>query len=114
MTKIQENLQEFNEEIKKENYIRAEVLSKSLGRSENEIKDLRIKAFKQFILEFRNYQGAYEIAKEYKLSKGEIDKILDETIKEAEEKKILEKRQFDIKTMKYLTLREWIKEYFKK
>ncbi len=114
MTEISDLLKELDEEIKKGNYIRAEAISKSLGRTENEVRGLRIKAFKQLILEFRNYQGAYEIAKDYNFSKEEINKILDEVIKEADEKKILDKRQFDIKTMKYLSLREWIKEYFKK
>lgn len=114
MTEISNLLQELDEEIKKGNYIRAEALSKILGRSENEIKELRKKAFKQFILEFRNYQGAYEIAKEFNFSKEDIDKFIDEVIKEAEEKKILERKQFDTKTMKYLSLREWIREYFKK
>lgn len=114
MTEISNLLQELDEEIKKGNYIRAEALSKILGRPENEIKELRKKAFKQFILEFRNYQGAYEIAKEFNFSKEDIDKFIDEVIKEAEEKKILERKQFDTKTMKYLSLREWIREYFKK
>lgn len=114
MTEISPLLQELDEEIKKGNYIRAEALSKTLKRPENEIKELRKKAFKQFILEFRNYQGAYEIAKEFNFSKEDIDKFIDEAIKEAEEKKILERRQFDTKTMKYLSLREWIREYFKK
>jgi alcohol dehydrogenase class IV len=107
-------LKEIDEEIKKGNYLRAETISRTLGCSTQELKALRIKAFKQFIMEFRNHQGASELAKQYQFTKEDINQIIDEIIKEAEEKKILEKRQFDTNTMKYLSLKEWLETYFKK
>lgn len=114
MLKQIDNIKEFQKEIKKGNYVIADSLPPIVEGNEDEKKKLRKKTFKQFIIEFRNPQGAYELAKEYGFSKEEINRILDEIIKEAEERKILDKRQFDIKTMKYLSLREWILEYFKK
>lgn len=114
MLKQIDNIKEFQKEFKKGNYVRAESLSPNVEGNEDEKKELRKKMFKQFIIEFRNPQGAYELAKEYGFSKEEINRILDEIIKEAEERKILDKSQFDIKTMKYLSLREWIFRIFQK
>ncbi|NWF91867.1 MAG: hypothetical protein HXY46_03045 [Syntrophaceae bacterium] len=79
---------------------------------DNEMRAIQEKRIKQLIMEFRNPQGAVALAEEYRLTREEIDQILRSIRKEAEERKILDKRQFDIKTMRYLSLEEWIKEYF--
>lgn len=76
------------------------------------MRAIQEKRIKQLIMEFRNPQGAVALAEEYRLTREEIDQILRSIRKEAEERKILDKRQFDIKTMRYLSLEEWIKEYF--
>jgi hypothetical protein len=84
-----------------------------IDRPEGEIKELQQKTIKQLILEFRNPQGAIALAEEYLFTREEIDQLFRSILQEAKEKKILDKRQYDIKSRRYLTLAEWIKEYFK-
>ncbi len=49
---------------------------------------------------------------EAKLTEEEIHRLLQEVVEDAKGRGLLDKRQFDIRTMRYLTLEEWIKEYF--
>ncbi|MGQ9645186.1 MAG: hypothetical protein ACUVWO_01440 [Thermodesulfobacteriota bacterium] len=102
---------EFEEAFQDKNYIRAERIARELGKATDEIQTLREKALKQLILEFRNPQGVVELIKAYRLTREDIDHLLQRIREEAEEKKILDQKQYDIKTMRYLTLAEWIKEY---
>jgi len=74
---------------------------------------LQLKAIKQFILEFRNPHGVASLAEEFNLSGKNLNRILSDILQEAREKNIIDKKQFDIKTMRYLNIEEWIKEYFK-
>ena len=112
MTEKSEALRDFEEAIQDNNYVRAERIAKELGKPAGEIKELQENAIKQLILEFRNPQGAVALMEDYLFTKEEIDHLLRSLLQEAAEKKILDKRQYDIKTMRYLTLREWVKEYF--
>lgn len=108
-----ESLSELGEAIQSSHYVRAVKIAESIGKPADEIKELQRRAIKEFIVEYRNPHGAIALAEEYHFSKEDMKRLLQEILQDAEEKKILEKRQYDIKTMRYLTLKEWIKEYFK-
>lgn len=77
------------------------------------MEDSRKRVIKQSIVDYRNPQGAWALIRESGWTPREIRGFIEEILKEAEEKKILHRKQFDIKTMRYLTLQEWIIEYFK-
>jgi hypothetical protein len=104
-------LRELEEAIRDKNYARAVSIAESIAKPANEVEELQKEAIRQFIVEYRNPQGALALAEEYRFTREDLNQLLTDILKEAEEKKILEKRQFDIKTMRYLTLAEWIKEY---
>ncbi len=74
--------------------------------------DLQKKVIKQLMMEYRNPQGAIRLIRENRYSREEIDRLIKEVLEEANERGILQKRQFDIGTMRYLTYEEWLKEYF--
>lgn len=83
-----------------------------MGEMFSKKRDLQKSVIKKLMMENRNPQGAIRLIKENLFSIEEIDHLIQEVLKEANEKRILEKRQFDIKTMRYLTFEEWLKEYF--
>jgi len=112
-TKLLESLRELEEAIQNKNFVRAVRIAESIGKSADEIKELQQKAFEQFIIEYRNPQGAIALAEEYHFAREDVDQLLRGILQEAEGKKGLDRRQYDMKTMRYLTLGEWIKEYFK-
>ena len=103
---------ELEEAIQNKNYVRAVRIAESVGKSADEIRELQQDAIKQFIVEHRNPQGAIALAEEYHLTREDLNQLLKGILQEAEAKKILDKKQYDIKTMRYLTLGEWLKEYF--
>lgn len=111
--KHEKPLGELEEAIQGKNYVRAVRIAESIGKPAGEIRELQQKAIEQFIIEYRNPQGAIALAEEYHFAREDLVQLLRDILQEAEEKKISGKRQFDIKTMRYLTLDEWIKEYFK-
>jgi len=77
------------------------------------LEDSQRRVIKQHIIDYRNPQGAWALIRDSGWTPSEIRGLIQEILKEAEEKNILHRRQFDIKTMRYLTLQEWVKEYFK-
>lgn len=85
-------------------------MPKRLVNRQIEIKELEQKAIEQFIEEFRNPQGTIALGEEYRFIGKDIEPLLRNILQEAEGKKVLDRRQFDIKTMRNLTLGEWIKE----
>jgi hypothetical protein len=111
--KPDEYIPELEEAVQDKNYVRAVRIAESIGKPSDEIKELQQKAFEQFIIEYRNPQGAIALAEEYRFNGKDIEQLLRNILQEAEGKKGLDRRQYDIKTMRYLTLGEWIKEYFK-
>jgi hypothetical protein len=110
---LAESVRELEEAVQDKNYVRAVRIAESFGKPAGEIKELQQKAFEQFIIEFRNPQGAIALAEEYHFVREDVDRLLRDILQRAEGKKVLDRRQYDIKTMRYLTLAEWIKEYFK-
>lgn len=65
-------------------------------------------------MEFRNLSGTIALARAWGLSQEEMHRLLQEVRKEASEKGLLEKKQFDIQTMRYLSLEEWLAEHLEK
>jgi len=110
---MKEQISELDGAIRERNFARAVMIAESKGESKHEIKTLQQKALKEFILENRNPQGAKALAEEYHFSKEDIEELIKEILEEAKGKGILDKRQYDINTKQYLTLEEWIREYFK-
>ena len=79
---------------------------------EQRAKELQEAALKQYIKEYRNAQGAIALAQEFGFSDDEIDRLLEaiiEEVKRSEGKRhSWAGKRYDIKTMKYLDLEEWI------
>jgi len=107
-------LRELEWAIQTRNYVRAVSIAESIGKPAGEIKELQQKSIEQFIIEYRNPQGAIALAEEYHFTRDGIDQLLSDILQEAEGKKGFDRSQYDIKTMRYLTLEEWIREYLKK
>ncbi len=85
-----------------------------MGEGPLEVEGSIRKILKQLILEYRNPQGALALLRSSRLTPSDIRRLLQEFLGEAEEKNLLNRRQFDLKTMRYLALEEWIEEYFEK
>ncbi|MGB9627921.1 MAG: hypothetical protein ACPL6D_04615 [Thermodesulfobacteriota bacterium] len=110
---MEDQISELEGAIREKNYARAVTIAESKGYPKEEIKKLQREALKEFILENRNPQGAHVLAEEYHFNQQDRDQLLREILEEARQKGLLEKRQYDIKTKRYLTLEEWVREYFK-
>ncbi len=104
------------EAIERRNFVRAEYLARTLNRPQVEIQDLREKAFRQFVVEFRNPHGAIALAKAFNFTGEEVDQILGRILREPrqeEDEKGVPRRRFDMKTKRYLDLEEWVSQYFR-
>lgn len=110
----EKNFKGLEEAREKRNFVRAAKIAEELGKSQEEIKQLRFQAIKQFIMEYRNPQGAMSLIKEYQLNQEELIHLLEEVRRELKERGFLERRQFDIQAMDYLTFERWIAQYIKK
>ncbi len=110
----EKNFKELEEAKEKRNFVRAAKIAEDLGMSPEEVKKLQLQAIKQFIVEYRNPQGAITLLKEYQLNREELNHFLQEILRELKERGDNERRQFDIQTMDYLTLEKWIDQYLKK
>jgi|GEM_PF-5404550 predicted NAD/FAD-binding protein len=78
-----------------------------------ELNAPQLETIKRFLVEYRNFPGAKALAKKWSLSQEELDRILKEVLREAAEKGVLKKKQFDIETMRYLSLEEWLMKHLK-
>ena len=78
-----------------------------------ELNAPQLETIKRFLVEYRNFPGARALAKKWSLSQEELDRILKEVLREAAEKGVLKKKQFDIETMRYLSLEEWLMKHLK-
>ncbi len=106
--------EEFDRALKNQNYIRAARIAQLQNRPEEEIRGLQEKALKQFIVEYRNAQGVQTLIKEYRFSHAEVERLVQsilEDIRNEETGKTAAKSQFDIETMRFLKLDEWIERY---
>lgn len=103
----QKIVREFEEALRLKNFVRAELLARQLKKPHQEIKELQKKALQQFILEFRNAEGVLALAQEYKLTPAELGSFFRQLISPSPSTK-----QFDIKTMNFLNLQEWLQKHF--
>lgn len=110
----EKNFKELEVSKERRNFVRAVNIAKVLGRPQEEIRLLQMQAIKQYILEYRNPQGAIDLIKEYQISQEELHKLLEEVFQELKERGYTERRQFDIQTMDYLTIERWIAQYIGK
>lgn len=99
--------QELEAALRYKNFVRAEVLARQLKKPDHEIKELQKKALHQFIVEFRNAEGVLALAQEYKFTKEELGSFLRQLLSSSPGAE-----QFDVKTMNFLNLQEWLQKYF--
>ena len=107
----------LEEAIRSRNYLHAETLARHLGRPEAEVRELQEEAFRQQVLEFRNPQGTVALVEEFGFSREDIIRLLkvalEESVRAKEKDKSAHTARFDMESMGYLSLEEWIKRYFK-
>lgn len=99
--------QELAEALRLKNFVRAALLAWQLKRPDQEIKELQKKALHQFIVEFRNAEGVLALAQEYQFTKVELASFFRQLMAQGAGTK-----QFDIKTMHFLNLQEWLQKHF--
>lgn len=105
----------LREQIERRDHAAAASVAEGQGESEERTKELHETALKQYITEFRNAQGAMALAQEFDFSDDEIDRILGAILEEVKgsggKRPSWAGRRYDIKTMKYLDVEEWIARY---
>jgi len=109
-TRLEESLREG---IDRKNYVRAVVLAQKLGHPDSEIRHLQELALKQMACDYRNGFAMRNLAKEWGFSKADLENLLMTALDGYE--KISDKKRFgqcyDVKTGKYLTLRQWVEQF---
>jgi hypothetical protein len=107
----------LKEQIEGRNYTAAVPIAQRLGEPQERIKELQEAAIKQYITEYRNAQGAIALAQEFRFTDDEIDRLLEAIIEEVKgregKKPPWAGKRYDVKTMKYLDIEEWIAHYGK-
>jgi len=105
----------LREHVERRNYAGAASMAESLGEPTERIKELQEAAIKQYITEYRNGLGAMALAQEFRFTDDDIDRLLEAIIEEVrtrgEEKPPWAGKRYDIKTMKYFDIEEWIVHY---
>ncbi len=90
-------------------------MAEEQGEPEERTKELQEAALKQYITEYRNVQGAMALAQEFRFTDDEIDRILGAILEEVRgsggKRPSWAGKRYDIKTMKYLDVEEWIARY---
>jgi hypothetical protein len=109
-TSVEESLQKA---LDQKNYVLAVILAQKAGYPESEIRHLQEMALKQMAFDYRNGFAVRKLAGEWDFSKAELEPILMTALDELEsvsEKKRME-QCYDIKSGKYLTLRQWVERF---
>ena len=105
----------LREQTERRNHAAAASMAEGQEEPEERNKELQEAALKQYITEFRNAQGAMAMAQEFRFTDEEIDRILGailEEVKGSEGKRPpWAGKRYDVKTMKYLDVQEWIAHY---
>ncbi len=109
---------ELAEALKTQNYTRAAWIAKLMKRPEEEIRSLQQKALKQYIVEYRNAKGVQTLLEEFQFSDMELERLVQSLLQEIRNEeavsgKNVAEKQFDIETMRSLTLDEWIEIRFR-
>ncbi|UCD71815.1 MAG: hypothetical protein JSW70_02140 [Syntrophobacterales bacterium] len=105
----------LREQIEQRNFTAAASMAERIEEPAERIKELQEAAIKQYITEYRNAQGVMALAQQYQFTDDEIDRLLEAIIGEVkasgEQKPPWAGKRYDIKTMKYLDVEEWIAYY---
>jgi hypothetical protein len=105
----------LGEHIERRNYAAAASMAIRLEEPKEKIRELQQAAIKQYNTEYRNTPGAIALAQEFRFADDEIDRILEailEEVKGSEGKRPpWAGKRYDVKTMKYLDVEEWIAHY---
>ena len=109
-TRLEESLQKV---LDRKNYVLAVMLAQKMGYPESEIRHLHELALKQMACDYRNGFAVQKLAREWNFSKADLKTMLTTALDEYErvsEKKRME-QCYDVKTGKYLTLRQWMERF---
>ena len=105
----------MREHVERRNYAAAASMAERMEEPAERIKELQEAAIKQHITEYRNVLGAMALAQEFRFTDDEMDRLLEAIIEEVrargEEKPPWAGKRYDIKTMKYFDIEEWIVHY---
>ncbi len=105
----------LSEHIERRNYAAAASIAQQLAEPQERIKELQEAAIKQYITEYRNARGAIALVQEFRFADDEIDRLFEAIIEEArgsgEKRPSWAGRRYDVKTMKYLDIEDWIAHY---
>ena len=109
-THAEESLQRV---LDQKNYVLAVMLAQKMGYTESEIRHLQELALKQMACDYRNGFAVRKLAREWEFTKAELETLLMTALDEHE--RVSEKRRmeqcYDVKTGKYLTLRQWVERF---
>ena len=104
----------LREQIERRNHAAASMAERQ-EKPEERTQELKEVALKQYITEYRNAQGAMALAQEFRFTDEEIDRILGAILEEVKGREGKRPpwagKRYDVKTMKYLDVQEWIAHY---
>lgn len=103
-------------EMQRGQFVRAAMLAEAAGLSQEEIRELRVKALWQMAAVNRNMSGTRLTAEKFALSKGQTKEILAGMAREHDEKGLRKAIEpcYDHPTGKYLDFNEWLDLVVKK
>ncbi len=109
--------EELAKALENKNYTRAAWIAKRLNKSKDELQSIQEKALRQFIVDYRNPQAVETLLKEYQFSNEQLERLIQDILQNAYQDGTTEKKdaktQFDVGTMRFLKLDEWIERYVK-
>ena len=104
----------LREQIEGRNHAAASMAGRQ-EKPEERTQELQEATLKQYVTEYRNAQGAMALAQEFRFTDDEIDRLLEAIIEEVrgsgEKIPPWAGKRYDVKTMKYLDVEEWIAHY---
>ncbi len=103
----------LEDEVGRRNYVRAVMLAQRLGYPDSEIRHLQELALKRMACDYRNGFALRRLAREWGFSAADLENLLRAALDEYEEnadKKRL-RQCYDVRTGRYLTLRQWVERF---
>jgi len=103
----------LQKKVEEKSYLSAIKLAQTIKLPQEKIRNLQELALKQMAFEYRNAIAVRNLAREWEISKAELESLLKAGLEEYEgisEKKRLE-QAYDIATGKYLTQRQWVDQF---
>lgn len=102
--------QELDHVLAKRNFVRAIRLAQELDLPEERIRDLQRAAFRQFVMEYQNFEGARQLIAAYDITAAELKELA----AEAEQKPELQSRStlsWQFGQTAYLSIAEQIRRF---